>query len=113
MDDDVLERVTRSQPRPMSDDPAVSGEFVILVHCDGFSIVEAASVLGIRASTARGRYQRATIRLRKSSLRFVRRRSPTWSVNSHRRISPRTQQADAPIGTRTDRHAHREQIGRP
>lgn len=45
--------------------PHAQRELVTLVHWDGFSIVEAASVLGIRESTARGRYQRATIRLRK------------------------------------------------
>lgn len=97
MDDDVLERVTRSQPRPMSDDPAVSGGLVFLVHCDGFSIVEAASVLGIRESTARGRYQRATIRLRKE-LAPIRAASVSDMVG---------QLAPKDIATDTTRQTHR------
>jgi RNA polymerase sigma-70 factor, ECF subfamily len=44
--------------------PQAQRELVVLVHWDGFSIVDAAAVLGIRESTARGRYQRATTRLR-------------------------------------------------
>jgi len=44
--------------------PQNQRELVVLVHWDGFSIVDAAAVLGIRESTARGRYQRATTRLR-------------------------------------------------
>lgn len=39
-------------------------ELVRLVHWDGFSLVDAAEVLGIPASTARGRYQRAKEELR-------------------------------------------------
>ena len=39
-------------------------EIVRLVHWDGFSLVDAAEVVGIPASTARGRYQRAKEQLR-------------------------------------------------
>ncbi|WP_217183764.1 RNA polymerase sigma factor [Streptomyces sp. AC495_CC817] len=39
-------------------------EVVRLVHWDGFSLVEVAELLGIPASTARGRYQRAKEELR-------------------------------------------------
>ena len=39
-------------------------ELVRLVHWDGFALVEAAELLGIPASTARGRYQRAKEQLR-------------------------------------------------
>jgi len=39
-------------------------ELVRLIHWDGFSIVEAASIMEIPASTARGRYQRAKGELR-------------------------------------------------
>ena len=39
-------------------------ELVRLVHWDGFSLVEAAELLGIPASTARGRHQRAKDELR-------------------------------------------------
>jgi RNA polymerase sigma factor (sigma-70 family) len=35
------------------------GELVRLVHWDGFSISEAAQIIGVPASTARSRYQRA------------------------------------------------------
>lgn len=41
-------------------------ELVRLVHWDGFAIVEAAELLGLPASTARGRYQRARQRLREA-----------------------------------------------
>lgn len=41
-----------------------TAELVRLVHWEGFSIVEAASILEIPASTARGRYQRAKAQLR-------------------------------------------------
>ncbi|WP_227000569.1 RNA polymerase sigma factor [Protaetiibacter intestinalis] len=34
-------------------------ELVMLVHWDGFRLVEAAALLGLNPSTARGRYQRA------------------------------------------------------
>lgn len=40
------------------------GELVRLVHWERFSLVEAAEVLGIPASTARGRYSRAKEELR-------------------------------------------------
>ncbi|WP_223625104.1 RNA polymerase sigma factor [Microbacterium sp. EST19A] len=39
-------------------------ELVRLVHWDGFSLTDAADLLGIPASTARGRYQRAKSELR-------------------------------------------------
>lgn len=41
-------------------------ELVRLVHWDGFTIVDAASLLGIPPSTARGRYQRAKEVLRET-----------------------------------------------
>lgn len=41
-------------------------ELVRLVHWDGFSIVDAARLLEIPSSTARGRYQRAKDALRKT-----------------------------------------------
>lgn len=40
------------------------GEIVRLVHWDGFTLVDTAGLLGIPASTARGRYQRAKEALR-------------------------------------------------
>lgn len=39
-------------------------ELVRLVHWDGFSLADAAELLGVPASTARGRYQRAKTELR-------------------------------------------------
>lgn len=39
-------------------------ELVILVHWDGFTIAEAATIAGVRETTARGRYQRARLLLR-------------------------------------------------
>ena len=41
-------------------------ELIRLVHWDGFSIIDAATLLGIPSSTARGRYQRAKEALRES-----------------------------------------------
>ncbi|MFG6503804.1 RNA polymerase sigma factor [Microbacterium sp. P05] len=41
-------------------------ELISLIHWDGFSIVDAATLLGIPASTARGRYQRAKNALRET-----------------------------------------------
>lgn len=41
-------------------------EVVRLVHWDGLSLVEAAEILDIPASTARGRYQRAKAELREA-----------------------------------------------
>ncbi|MFP7761667.1 RNA polymerase sigma factor [Marisediminicola sp. LYQ85] len=41
-------------------------ELVRLVHWDGFSITDAANLLGIPPSTARGRYQRAREALRET-----------------------------------------------
>ena len=43
--------------------PSDQSEIVRLVHWEGFSVVEAATVLGLSESTARGRYQRARTRL--------------------------------------------------
>lgn len=39
--------------------PANQAELVRLVHWEGFTILEAATILGLSESTARGRYQRA------------------------------------------------------
>ena len=39
--------------------PAEQAELVRLVHWEGFTIAEAGSILGVPASTARTRYQRA------------------------------------------------------
>lgn len=41
-------------------------EIVRLVHWEGFSLTEAAEIVGIPASTARGRYQRAKENLREA-----------------------------------------------
>ena len=41
-------------------------ELVMLIHWDGFSIVEAAEILGINASTARGRYSAARETLKRA-----------------------------------------------
>ena len=46
-------------------DPELA-ELVRLVHWDGFAIAEAALLLGLPASTARGRYQRAKQQLREA-----------------------------------------------
>lgn len=45
--------------------PANQRELVVLIHWDGFTLPEAARLTNTRESTARGRYQRASIRLRK------------------------------------------------
>jgi len=39
--------------------PEEQAELVRLVHWEGFSLADAAQVMGLNASTARGRYQRA------------------------------------------------------
>jgi len=39
-------------------------EIIMLVHCDGFTLVEASRLLRLRATTARSRYHRARNRLR-------------------------------------------------
>ena len=39
--------------------PEAQAELVRLVHWEGFSLVDAAQVMGLSASTARGRYQKA------------------------------------------------------
>jgi RNA polymerase sigma-70 factor (ECF subfamily) len=44
--------------------PADQSELVRLILWDGFTLPEAATILGIRESTARGRYQRARAQLR-------------------------------------------------
>ncbi|MBC7443530.1 MAG: RNA polymerase sigma factor [Ramlibacter sp.] len=44
--------------------PAKGRDLVMLVHWDGFTIVQAAQLLHISESTARGRYQRAKAALR-------------------------------------------------
>lgn len=53
---DVRDAVARLDPE--------LGELVRLVHWDGFSIAESAKILGLTASTARSRYQRAKAELR-------------------------------------------------
>lgn len=44
--------------------PSEESELVRLILWDGFTLPQAATILGIRESTARGRYQRARLRLR-------------------------------------------------
>ena len=41
-------------------------ELIMLIHWDGFSVVEAAEVLGLNPSTARGRYAAARMALREA-----------------------------------------------
>ena len=41
-------------------------ELVMLIHWDGFNIVEAAEILGLNASTARSRYAAARVTLREA-----------------------------------------------
>lgn len=53
---DVRDAIARLEPD--------LAELVRLVHWDGFSLADAAELLGIPASTARGRYQRAKSELR-------------------------------------------------
>jgi len=53
---DVRDAIARLEPD--------LAELVRLVHWDGFSLADAAELLGIPASTARGRYQRAKADLR-------------------------------------------------
>ena len=53
---DVRDAIARLEPD--------LAEVVRLVHWDGFSLADAAELLGIPASTARGRYQRAKADLR-------------------------------------------------
>lgn len=55
---DVRDAVTRL--------PADQRDLVGLVHWEGFSLAEAAEIVGIPASTARGRYQAARRRLERS-----------------------------------------------
>lgn len=43
-----------------------TAELVRLVHWDGFSVAQAGEILGVGASTARGRYQRAKAQLRET-----------------------------------------------
>ena len=46
-------------------------ELVMLIHWDGFSIVEAAQILGLNASTARSRYAAAREQLRQALISTV------------------------------------------
>ena len=46
--------------------PEELGELVRLVHWDGFTVTEAATLLGLNASTGRSRYARAKELLRES-----------------------------------------------
>ncbi|WP_241976409.1 RNA polymerase sigma factor [Cryobacterium algoricola] len=50
--------------RALEDLPRNQRELIRLVHWDGFSIIDAARLTGIRESTARGRYQRAKAQLK-------------------------------------------------
>ena len=55
-------------------------DLVTLVHWEGFSVVEAGTVLGITESTARGRYQRARANLmRDPEIATLRRPEPSRS----------------------------------
>jgi RNA polymerase sigma factor (sigma-70 family) len=49
--------------RALEELPRDLAELVLLVHWDGFALVDAAELLGIPAATARGRYARARSRL--------------------------------------------------
>jgi RNA polymerase sigma-70 factor (ECF subfamily) len=70
---DEVARVTRLHVAPDDGDDRVRAavktlpedlrELVMLVHWDGFGIAEAGQILGLGASTARGRYARARERL--------------------------------------------------
>lgn len=73
--DRIRLQVRESATAPPSDDgaevrdaidrlDAELGEVVRLVHWDGFTLADAAALIGIPASTARGRYQRAKEQLR-------------------------------------------------
>lgn len=54
-DDDIALDVRRA----IASLPEAQAELVRLVHWEGFSLADAAYVMGINASTARGRYQKA------------------------------------------------------
>jgi RNA polymerase sigma-70 factor, ECF subfamily len=54
-DDDIAIDVRRA----IASLPEVQAELVRLVHWEGFSLADAAQVMGLNASTARGRYQKA------------------------------------------------------
>lgn len=54
-DDDIAIDVRRA----IESLPADQAELVRLVHWEGFSLADAAQVMGLNASTARGRYQKA------------------------------------------------------
>jgi len=58
--DDTTESVLAA----ISELPRNQAELIKLVLWDGFTVVEAASIVGVRESTARGRYQRARLHLR-------------------------------------------------
>ena len=60
--EDVLDAI--AVRRAVQQLPHELGELVELVHWEGFSVVEAAQVMGISASTARSRYMSAKGRLR-------------------------------------------------
>jgi RNA polymerase sigma-70 factor (ECF subfamily) len=63
-DEDVLDDVI-SMRSAVAGLPRAQRELVMLIHWEGFRLAEAASILGVSVSTARGRYQRARLRLRK------------------------------------------------
>jgi RNA polymerase sigma-70 factor, ECF subfamily len=54
-DDDIAIDVRRA----IASLPEEQAELVRLVHWEGFSLADAAQVMGLNASTARGRYQKA------------------------------------------------------
>lgn len=75
----LVDRIRAHMPRTPADRPADEGtevrdaisrltpeyaEIIRLVHWDGFTLVDAARVIGIPAATARARYSRAKKRLR-------------------------------------------------
>jgi RNA polymerase sigma-70 factor (ECF subfamily) len=49
--------------KAIADLPEPQRELIVLVHWDGFSLVEAAAITGVSASTARSRYQVARHKL--------------------------------------------------
>jgi RNA polymerase sigma-70 factor (ECF subfamily) len=77
---DALDHAIRSRTGHLAEDrvaevraavrllPDAERELVALVHWDGFSLVEAADLLGVPASTARSRYQSARQRLAQTLL---------------------------------------------
>lgn len=63
---------------------AAQRELVMLIHWDGFSIVEAAEILGLKPSTARSRYAAARDQLRLALTEAV----PNPTISNEHRPSP-------------------------